>query len=626
VSDAGRPIQHPQRPAEEPGWPEATDPAEVAPEAAREVLERVLASPEFDASERNRRFLRYVVEEALAGRGDRIKAYAIATTVFGRDDGFDPQTDPIVRIEASRLRRSLERYYLLAGRDDPIRMHIAKGGYAPTFHRQTAAGTPPAAEPAAAAEPPLPEPRSAFPAGWPRFARPSPRALLPGVAVFAALGLGWLVAVAAGLWPGASAPASDPASRVAAARLGPSILVRPFEDDGVEPAFAALTQGLTREVLGSLTRFGELFVFGPETAFHSRATAGAREPAAEIGVDYLLTGAVSASPVGVRVTASLIEARSGRYLWSGRFEGDPVPAAIIDMRDDLADRVARELAQPYGIIFGDMARRIDGKPPESYASYECVLAFYRYWRTYDAALYGPVRACLERAIVVDPGYATAHASLAIVYADAWRFDHGSGPSASDPLARALELAHHAVELAPNATLGYHALHLVYWLMNDVERSLNAAELGLALNPHDTALMADLGQRYSLTGRWDEGLPLVRMAYARNPAQSGQYRISLFLHHYIEGRHQEALAEARDVDAPGIIYNHIALAMAYGRLGRMREAAAEVDRILAIDPAYGVHVVADLEKRNLHPDLIEAVVDGLESAGLAIARSPTRTGS
>jgi hypothetical protein len=91
------------------------------------ALDRVLASANFDASDRNRQFLRYIVEETLAGRQDRIKAYAIATAVFGRHASFDPQTDPIVRIEARRLRRSLERYYLIAGEGEPITISIPKG-------------------------------------------------------------------------------------------------------------------------------------------------------------------------------------------------------------------------------------------------------------------------------------------------------------------------------------------------------------------------------------------------------------------------------------------------------------------------------------------------------------------
>ncbi|MBS7813799.1 hypothetical protein, partial [Roseococcus pinisoli] len=81
---------------------------DVPPDAVREQLRRILDSPGFDASERNRNFLAYVVEEALEGRSARVKAYTIATTVFRRDASFDPQLDSIVRIEAGRIRRSLE--------------------------------------------------------------------------------------------------------------------------------------------------------------------------------------------------------------------------------------------------------------------------------------------------------------------------------------------------------------------------------------------------------------------------------------------------------------------------------------------------------------------------------------
>lgn len=106
---------------------------EAACETIRSQLEKILSSGDFDASDRNRQFLRYIVEETLAGRADRIKAYSIATVVFGRGTGFDPQLDSIVRIEAGRLRRSLERYYLTAGANDRLRITIPKGTYVPLF-------------------------------------------------------------------------------------------------------------------------------------------------------------------------------------------------------------------------------------------------------------------------------------------------------------------------------------------------------------------------------------------------------------------------------------------------------------------------------------------------------------
>jgi hypothetical protein len=102
-------------------------------EACTAQLARILDSEDFEATDRERRFFGYVVEETLAGRGGRIKAYSIAVEVFGRNASFDPQNDPIVRINAGHLRRSLERYYLTAGRTDPVLITIPKGGYVPNF-------------------------------------------------------------------------------------------------------------------------------------------------------------------------------------------------------------------------------------------------------------------------------------------------------------------------------------------------------------------------------------------------------------------------------------------------------------------------------------------------------------
>ena len=98
-------------------------------------LERILSDPEFRSTERNRKFLRYVTEQMLRGREDKVKAYSIAVDVFGRPAGFDAAIDPIVRIEATRLRASLAQYYALHGQDGGLRIDIPRGRYVPAISR-----------------------------------------------------------------------------------------------------------------------------------------------------------------------------------------------------------------------------------------------------------------------------------------------------------------------------------------------------------------------------------------------------------------------------------------------------------------------------------------------------------
>lgn len=110
----------------------------AAPEEGeiRSQLQRILRSRDFVASLRNRRFLEHVVENTLRGR--RVKGHEIGTKVFGRGTEFNATTDPIVRIEAGKLRRDLEMYYLKGGRVDGVHIALAKGAYRAVFsYRQS---------------------------------------------------------------------------------------------------------------------------------------------------------------------------------------------------------------------------------------------------------------------------------------------------------------------------------------------------------------------------------------------------------------------------------------------------------------------------------------------------------
>src|SRR5262245_12942218 len=99
--------------------------------ALRQQLDRILHSGPFVQSRRRQRFLEYLVNEALAGRGERLKGYNVAMEVFDRPETFDPVLDPVVRIEAARLREKLREYYGADGQNDPIHIDLPKGSYTP---------------------------------------------------------------------------------------------------------------------------------------------------------------------------------------------------------------------------------------------------------------------------------------------------------------------------------------------------------------------------------------------------------------------------------------------------------------------------------------------------------------
>src|SRR5262249_28994130 len=101
--------------------------------ASRGQLERILTSVTFRQVDRLKRFLGFIVSEALAGRGNQLKEYVIGVQVFDKDSSFDPRADPIVRVQARRLRARLVRYYREEGGADALVIELPKGGYAPVF-------------------------------------------------------------------------------------------------------------------------------------------------------------------------------------------------------------------------------------------------------------------------------------------------------------------------------------------------------------------------------------------------------------------------------------------------------------------------------------------------------------
>lgn len=124
---------------------ESTD-ATLSERAMRDQLERIVSSASFYPSDRLKLFITFVSSEALQGRGDALKEYTVGVHVFGREATFDPRTDPVVRVQARRLRARLEKYYREEGQNDEIVVDLPKGGYVPVFRRREGAA-PPAAAP-----------------------------------------------------------------------------------------------------------------------------------------------------------------------------------------------------------------------------------------------------------------------------------------------------------------------------------------------------------------------------------------------------------------------------------------------------------------------------------------------
>src|SRR6476646_2496247 len=122
--------------------------SQPTPSEVLEQLQRLLASPPLRESHQLQAFLEFIVRETLDGRADGLKEYLVGCRVFGRKPDYDPRHDGIVRVQATMLRKRLEKYYLEDGAQDPVVIDIPRGGYVPYFRyleRDTRIDFPPAA-------------------------------------------------------------------------------------------------------------------------------------------------------------------------------------------------------------------------------------------------------------------------------------------------------------------------------------------------------------------------------------------------------------------------------------------------------------------------------------------------
>lgn len=571
-------------------------------------VDRIRNSDAFGGSDRHREFLSYIVCETLEGRGERIKAYAIATTVFGRGSDFDPSIDPIVRVEANRLRRAMELYYLGSGRDDPIHILIPKGSYRPAFAS-------------------APDPASTVVESI--DISPSPQRRRRGQYAIVVFGTACFLLVVA-VWLSdryqASLKVDDGAFNTVFTR-GPVIFVAPFENAGTSTDMAFVANTLTFDIIANLAQYRELFVFGVQTSYRYQDNQLAATKTLSPAIDFILSGSVTADAKTLRVVTTLIDARSMQAQWSWRTDQQVTAATILGVEHRIADQVARVVGQPYGIAqsrqMQDIAIRRVAKAG-SLSAYECVTMFKYYWRTHEPAGILSTRACLEQAVTQNLQNADIYSSLALLYADVYRLgydntSHGVNQRPKGFLQKALVLAQRSLDLDPNESDAYLALSIVYWMTHELEKSFDAGRRGLAISPHDPVLLGEIGAHYAMRANWSEALPLLQEAFSYEPAAPGLHQFGNFLYAYMHKDYDTALAYVTRVDTPDIFYFKVLRTIAYAELGRQEEAKLELERVLQEDPLFGSHVSDEIAFRNISPEIGAALLASLEKAGLKLTR-------
>jgi len=528
-----------------------SDDKKPTPEAIKMQLERILKSAEFRATDKQRKFLSFVVDESLEDRASQLKGYTIAVDVYERTEKFDPQADPIVRLEAGRLRRALENYYLKAGKNDPIRIEIPKGRYVPTFHiAQTGRA----------------------------------EAELPGLE-----------------------------GKDGNQLSGPSIAVMPLlnlTNDNEQDFFA---DGLTEEITNELARYQDLQVIGAYSAMQFRGgKADPRGIGKKLGVRFLLSGSFRRDSKTIKVSIQLIDTSTGVQIWGGNYKNDLNTAELIVLQETMAHRVVGAIADQFGSITRKLAKDTLKKTPQEIKSYDAILRFYHYERNLTPDVFKEALEALECAVEREPEYGLAWAMLAHIYADNYALEFCN---IEDSLGKALMFAQKGVSLEPESQFAQDALTLVHFHRGDKTSFLKHVEKTIALNPNAPYIVGVAGWHLMFFGKWKRGRTLLEKGIELNPYYPSWFHMAPYTYHYHQGAYEKAFAEALKINYPELFWDPAMRAAALGQMGRTGEARTAIDELLRLVPDFatcGRRLIGRYVKKD---DLVDTFIEGLRKAGL-----------
>lgn len=454
------------------------------------ALEDILNWAEIARSPQLANFLNYVVTRTLDGEVAGIKAYAIAVDVLGRGPEFDPQTDPIVRVQARRLRALLELYYSGDGANAEVQIHLPVGRYVPHFSAAAAR-----ALPAVAAEAPrVPGP------GWGGVGRSwiGLAALVAGISTLAALLL-VLTASRGGMTLGGLQQ--------------PSVTVFEFQNMTGDANRLPLAAGLAIKLVTDLGQFENLTV--KYAALNALTGSGRQLP----NTDFAITGYVRAVDDRVQYSAVLTDGRAGSIVWSKQIT---VPAGeVAPTLDSISRTLSLYLGSSRGPLhaagYAWLSKQTLPNFPRS--PYVCQLLFHQFRDSGRRADRLMASTCFEALTEREKASANNLAAMGTLLAAAGTPE---GPARDEALARARADLGKAMHLSPLSGFIWEQQARFLESQGDAEGARAAYASAVQLNPANTDALAGFAQLLALRGNLQDAAAMSDVAVLGSPKPPSWY--------------------------------------------------------------------------------------------------------
>lgn len=571
------------------------------------ALGRIVASSVFRSSPQIASFLTFVVRAVLDGKSDRLKGYTIGVEVLRREETFDPQLDPIVRVEATRLRRALDRYYAGPGQTDSVIISLPRGSYAPTFKRRTEI---------------LDDPDVSHfrgPAGRRAFNFAIAAAAIAALAVFS-----WQY-MRIGSAPERTGSVVANGGQAASGNGMPVLLVLVPAVMGKRPPNGISAESLYVRITDAFSNF-DLINVRRQSADEARSPG--RQSELNSQINYRLASSIEYLDNGeARLRFELVDVAAGSQIWSRVFEHAGSEADRSAEEDRIVRQVAGTLAPPFGVIYS-AGRSKSVSKGEVDPRYGCIIEAAESFRSFDPLQVQRARQCLQRLTSIYPNFGIGFTYLAAMDLREYqyRFDErADGPPAID---RALRAARRGVELNPESSRAYEMLFVTLFARGDLAAAFAAGDKAMTLNKYDMRLVGSYGARLIASGEIDRGLALLSQAEKSGRIIPAFEQFFLFLGYYLRDDMPRAAFHAGQLTGDTFQLAFIARSLIALERGDRQAAKASFDELVALNPAWRDDLRGSLNRFFEDPKIINRLEHDLSARGTAPSQSialPPRSG-
>jgi len=389
-----------------------------------------------------------------------------------------------------------------------------------------------------------------------------------------------------------------------------SIVVLPFVNMSGDPEQEYFSDGITEEIITALSKVPKLFVIARNSTFtYKGKPVKVQQVGRELGVKYVLEGSVRKAGDKVRITAQLVDAKTGNHIWAERYDRDLKD--LFALQDEITVKVITALQVK--LTEGEQVR-IYGRGTNNLEAYFNVLEGREQSSRFNKDGNAIARQLFEQAIALDPNYAMAYWRLSATHL--MDLILGSTKSPKGSLKQAEELVQKALALDGALCEAHALLGRVYLAKRHYEQAIAEGERAIAIDPNSPIAQYALAFSLTRVGKYEEAIALYKKAMHNDPIPSPSLLTMLGNAYNLAGRYEDGISTLKKVlsRSPDNLVAHVGLAIGYSSSGRDEEARNEAIEILRIDPKFSLE---HFGKRLMYKDQADTdrLVGALRKAGL-----------